>query len=285
MQQGLAFDSNLLGRPLTRRLMLLWMELSGLTAVVLPTVERELTFKREAPSQRERLLDELYERAWTETWNAANNPYELLVLSEDQKELASEVLASFTLRCFPKAQSKEHIARIPDAHILAEAVAANVDMVVTNNMTSIDHTEVNALVRFTAQTNENVVSNADDALLSSHIGPEASRHLLTMFLASAWPERGEQSMTMQECRVHLARCTDSMAKGAAMPNCAAKLMNSFDVDEELDVVLRDAHALAQDSRALQCDNEYASTVRTGRAAINATLGQPTNKPKSTGQRR
>ena len=88
MQQGLAFDSNLLGRPLTRRLMLLWMELSDLTAVVLPTVKKELTFKRDAPTPRERLLDELYERAWTETWNAANSPYELLAWSESQKELA-----------------------------------------------------------------------------------------------------------------------------------------------------------------------------------------------------
>ena len=281
MQQGLAFDSNLLGRPLTRRLMLLWMELSDLTAVVLPTVRKELTFKREAPTPRERRLDQLYERAWIETWNAANSPYELLTLSESQKELASQVLASFTLRCFPKAQSKEHIARIPDAHILAEAVGANVDMVVTNNMASIDHTEVNALVRVTAHTNENVVSNADDALLSSHVGPEGSRHLLTMFLASAWPERGERSMTMQECRAHLAKCADGMARGAAMPNCATKLLNSFDVDEELDVVLRDAHALARDSQALQCDNDYAATVRAGRAAINATLGQTATRPPDT----
>lgn len=272
MQQGLAFDSNLLGRPMTRRLMLLWMELSDLTTVVLPTVKKELTYKRETPTRRERLLDELYERAWIETWGTSNSPYELLALSETQQELASEVLASFTLRCFPKAQSKEHIARTLDAHILAEAVAANVDMVVTNNMASIDHTEVNALVRATAHTNENVVSNADDALLSSHVGPEASRHLLTMFLASAWPERGERSMTMDACRAHLAKCANGLTRGAAMPNCATKLMNSFDVDEELDVVLRDAHALAQDSRALQCDNEYASTVRTGRASIDATLG-------------
>ena len=38
MQRGLAFDSNLLGRPLTRRLMLLWMEPSDLNTVILLTV-------------------------------------------------------------------------------------------------------------------------------------------------------------------------------------------------------------------------------------------------------
>ena len=37
---GLAFDTNLLSQPLTRRLMLLWMELSGLTVVVLPRSRR-----------------------------------------------------------------------------------------------------------------------------------------------------------------------------------------------------------------------------------------------------
>lgn len=126
-KQGLAFDTNLLSRPLTRRLTLLWMELSGLAVVVLPAVKKELTFKRDHPTKEQRLLDDLYERVWEQSWRRKGSPYVLARLTEDQEELAGEMLRSFTLCCFPKATSKERIARLPDANIVAEAIAVGVD--------------------------------------------------------------------------------------------------------------------------------------------------------------
>lgn len=262
---GLAFDTNLLSRPLTRRLMLLWMELSGQSTVVLPTVRRELTFKRSRPTREQRMVDDLHEAAWIETWRKPESPYQLIELSEDQEMLASEMLRAFTLRCFPKAQSKEQIARLPDANVLAEAVGAGVSMVVTNNMASIDHLEVNALARVVTKSNENIIASADDALLTTHVGGEGSRHLLTMFVASSWPEQGTRSMTMPECHEHVSRCTRGLATGAAMPNFAAKLINAFEVDEDLERVIAEAQAIAQGSRALRCDNEHAAAVRAVRA--------------------
>lgn len=261
-KRGLAFDTNLLSQPLTRRLMLLWMELSGLSVVVLPTVRRELTFKREHPTREQRLLDDLYESRWEASWCKPESPYELVSLTEDQKELAGKMLGSFTLRCFPKTPSKERIARLPDANILAETIAAGVDMVVTNNMGSIDHMEVNALVRAVVGSNENIIASADDALLTTHVGGEASRHLLTMFMASSWPDAGHRSMSMADCHEHLVKCTDGLATGAAMPNCAVKMVNAFDVDENLEAVLSSAQALAQRSTALRHDNERTEAIRT-----------------------
>lgn len=241
--------------------MLLWMELSDLVVVVLPTVKDELLFKRPNPTKDERLLDELFENVWLETWAKSDSPYEHVALTAEQNERAKDLLRSFTLRCFPKAPSKEAIARLPDAHVLAEAVATQVDMVVTNNMASIDHTEVNALVRSIAASNENILTNADDALLQSHVGAEGSRHFLTMFLAATWPDQGRRSMSMSDCREHLARCVQGLTTGAAMPNCASKLTNAFVVDERLDAVIADAQALAQDSRNLAIDNEHALMVK------------------------
>ena len=264
---GLAFDTNLLSQPLTRRLMLLWMELSGLTVVVLPTVKKELTFKREHPTREQRLLDDLYESQWEASWRKPESPYRLVGLTEDQKELAGEMLNSFTLRCFPKTPSKERIARLPDANILAEAIAAGVDMVITNNMGSIDHTEVNALVRAVLGSNENIIASADDALLTTHVGGEGSRHLLTMFMASSWPDAGHRSMSMADCHEHLVKCTDGLATGAAMPNCAVKMTNAFNVDENLETVISNAQALAQDSVALRHDNDHTKAIRSGRARI------------------
>lgn len=275
---GLAFDTNLLSRPLTRRLMLLWMELSGQSTVVLPTVRRELTFKRSRPTREQRMLDDLHEAAWIDTWHKPESPYQLIDLSEDQEALAGEMLRAFTLRCFPKAQSKEQIARLPDANVLAEAVGAGVQMVVTNNMASIDHLEVNALARAVVKSNENIIASADDALLTTHVGGEGSRHLLTMFVASSWPDQGTRSMTMSACHEHLTRCARGLATGAAMPNFAAKLINAFEVDEDLDRVIAEAQAIAQGSPALRCDNDYAATMRTARA--KAGLKRPV--PKSNG---
>ena len=272
--QGLAFDTNLLSQPLTRRLVLLWMELSGLSVVVLPTVKRELTFKREHPTREQRLLDDLYESQWEASWRKPESPYELVSLTEDQKALAGEMLSSFTLRCFPKTPSKERIARLPDANVLAEAIAAGVDMVVTNNMGSIDHMEVNALVRAVLGSNENIIASADDALLTTHVGGEGSRHLLTMFMASSWPDAGRRSMSMADCHEHLVKCTDGLATGAAMPNCAVKMTNAFDVDEDLDAVISNAQALAQDSVALRQDNDRAEAIRSGRARIQDESRSP-----------
>ena len=266
-KQGLAFDTNLLSRPLTRRLMLLWMELSGLAVVVLPAVKKELTFKRDHPTKEQRLLDDLYGRVWEQSWCRKSSPYESARLTEDQEELAGEMLRSFTLRCFPKAVAKERIARLPDANIVAEAIAVGVDMVVTNNMASIDHMEVNALARAVTGSNENIIASADDALLTTHVGGEGSRHLLTMFMASSWPDRGRLSMSMSDCHEHLAKCARGLATGAAMPNCAVRMTNAFDVDEDLDGVISNAQTLAQDSLALRHDNEHAEAIRVGLARI------------------
>ena len=240
--------------------MLLWMELSDLAVVVLPTVKDELLFKRPNPTDDERLLDDLFENVWLETWAKADSPYQHVTLTAEENERAKTMLRSFTLRCFPKAPTKEAIARLPDARVLAEAVGAQVDMVVTNNMASIDHTEVNALVRSIATSNENMLTNADEAVLHAHTGAEGSRHLLTMFLAATWPDQGRRSMSMSDCREHLARCTRGLAASAAMPNCANKLTNAFVVDERLDIVTADAQTLAQHSRSLAIDNDHALAV-------------------------
>lgn len=257
--------------------MLLWMELSDLAVIVLPTVKDELLFKRPNPTKDERLLDGLFEQVWLETWAKPDSPYKHVTPTAEQNERAKDTLRAFTLRCFPKAPSKEAIARLPDAHMLAEAVAMQVEMVVTNNMASIDHTEVNALVRSVAASNENMLTNADDALLHAHVGAEGSRHLLTMFLAATWPEQGRRSMSMSDCREHLARFTQGLATGAAMPNCASKLNNAFVVDERLDTVISDAQTLAQGSHSLAIDNEHALTVERELAELRLAhphIGRP-----------
>ena len=74
-------------------------------------------------------------------------------------------------------------------------------------------------------------------------------------------------MSMLDCHEHLVTCTRGLATGAAMPNCAVRMTNAFDVDEELDDVISNAQTLAQDSLALQHDNEHAEAIRFGLVRI------------------
>ena len=263
MSCGVAFDTNLLSKPLSRRVMLLWMELSGQPIVVLPTVRDELLYKRPHAQGKDRDMDEMFADAWLETWEHPDSPYENVELDRDQGVRYGNMLDAFTLRCFPQVKVKERISRHLDAKVIAEAVATGMDMVVTNNMASIDHTEVNALVRVVTSSNESFLSTADDALLHAHVGAEASRHMLTMFLAATWPDQGLRQMSVSDCHAHLASCASKLSTGVAMPQCATKLQNAFAVDEELDVVIRNARMLAQDSRSLAIDNEHSARIRSG----------------------
>ena len=64
-----------------------------------------------------------------------------------------EVLQRFTLRCFPKLNEPSEILRGNDARILAQSIAAHVDRVVTNDVSTIDHYEINDLVAKTTGRN------------------------------------------------------------------------------------------------------------------------------------
>ena len=186
-----AFDTNMLNTPTPRRLMSLWMECAELPVPILPTVMAELTKgPRLHASDEEAETNRLHREAWHDALETANSPFVLLEPTPDASARIREVLDLLDLKCFPELETPGQIANHPDAAIIAEGVVFGTEVVVTNNMNSINHYEVNDLMARKTGRNTPVLVTADQAILDAHAGDEAARALLITALASAWPDDG-----------------------------------------------------------------------------------------------
>lgn len=256
--RGIAFDTNMLARPTQRRLMTLWCELAGLRTRILPQVMAELTAQpafeppATAPSARIQRL------AWAEIVAAPHSPFELVVLDRQAQALFGRVLMEFTLPCFPLLNNVDEIASHPDAVVVAQGLAAGMDVIVGNNMRSIDHVEINGLVREAFGRNSGLLIAADDALLEAHACGEGARSLLAMALASAWPD-ADRHMTIGEAEGVLGRLCERLV-GATMPQTATRLQSRFATDGDLESVLHEARTISGASNALRHERVRASWV-------------------------
>ena len=93
-------------------------------------------------------------------------------------------------------------------------------------------------------------------LLSAHPWGEASRHLLVTALASSWPGH-LRPLGMEDAKSVLDGLCGRLATGANMPDVAQRLLNAYDIDENLAEVLLDAHAVATKSVALAIERRRA----------------------------
>ena len=264
MDDSIAFDTNMLAKPTPRRLMTLWLEQADCRTLVLPRVYEELT----APSLAYRAASckgrNIQAAAWDQAIRSSNSPYLLVELSDDQKDAAAEFLMRFNLRCFPSLNEVGEIARSPDAQIIAEGLAYGADVVITNNMRSIDHFEVNAVATAHFGRNSGLLVTADNAILSAHPWGEASRHLLVTALASSWPDH-LQELDLEEAKLVLDNLCARLASGVNMPDAAQRLLNAYDVDKDLPEVLRNAHTMASNSVALAFERRRADQRRSAKA--------------------
>lgn len=260
MDDSIAFDTNMLAKPTPRRLMTLWLEQADCRTLVLPRVYEELT----APSLAQRDKRHKGRNIQAETWDQAiqspDSPFLLVKLSERQKDAAAEFLLRFNLRCFPSLNEVGEIARSPDAEIIAQGLAFGADVIITNNMRSIDHFEVNAIATAHFGRNSGLLVTADNAMLSAHTSGEASRHLLVTALASSWPDH-LQPLGMEEAKSVLDGLCARLASGVNMPDVAQRLLSAYDIDGNLDEILFNAHALASKSVALAIERRRADQRR------------------------
>ena len=79
-------------------------------------------------------------------------------------------------------------------------------------------------------------------------------------LASAWPDH-LRALDVEEGKLVLDGLCVRLASGVNMPDAAQRLLNAYDVDEDLPEVLRDAHALAARSIALAFERRRADQRR------------------------
>ena len=256
--RGLAFDTNMLTRPTQRRLMTLWTELSGQRTALLPQVHAELTATPAFEAPKTLPSARAQREAWAAVVQAPHSPFELVALDDNARARFGEIIAQFTLPCFPMLNNVDEITTHSDAIVLAQGLAAGMDVIVSNNMRSVDHFEINGLVREVFGRNAGLLLVADDALLEAHPCGEGSRALLVMALASAWPDGAD--LTVGDAERLLASLCERL-DGATMPQTAIRLGNRFATDGDLGSVLQEAREVAAASNALFHERVRAEWVR------------------------
>lgn len=257
--RGVAFDTNMLARPTQRRLMTLWCELAGVRTAVLPQVLSELTTKPMFEPKAVATSAQAQRAAWLGVLQAPQSPFKAVVLDEEAQALFGKIILEFTLPCFPRLNNVDEITTHPDAVVLAQGLAAGMDVIVSNNMRSIDHFEINGLVREVFGRNAGLLVAADDALLEAHSCGEGSRALLVMALASAWPDDACR-MTIGDAEVALAELCARLV-GATMPQTATRLRSRFATERDLQSVLREAREVSVASNALVHERVRTEWVR------------------------
>ena len=161
----------------------------------------------------------------------------------------------------------DEITTHADAIVLAQGLAVGMDVIVSNNMRSVDHVEINGLVREAFGHNAGLLLVADDALLAAHPCGEGSRALLAMALASAWPDDGREMSVADAERLLASLC--ERLEGATMPQTAIRLRNRFATDGDLESVLRQAREVSTASNALFHERTRAEWVR--RRQVDASM--------------
>lgn len=262
---GPSFDTNLLNTPTPRRLMSLWMESASLAVPILPTVMDELMRgPRRHASQQEVRINTLHREGWRNAIEAPHSPFALLDATPDISAQVREIIELFDLKCFPELETEGQIANHPDAAIIAEGVAFGTDVVITNNMNSINHHEVNDLMARKMGKNTPVVVTADRAVLDAHPGGEAARNFLATALASAWPDDG-RPLNIAETHDVLSALCKRLAEGVRMRETAEFLLVAFRIDDDLEQVIESARDLAATSNALECERRRTRHIAQGRS--------------------
>ena len=161
------------------------MEQAGLPTVILPEVRDELTrVPRSAP------VPPAVVQSWWHVRNLPDAPFAWVELDDDQKMVAVDVLNSFTAACFPRTPV-DRIAALPDANIVAEAVAIGAEALVTGDINTIDHYEINGVLSKAFGRNREFVTTLDSALCRAHPCAEAAESLLTLALSTVAPVQSE----------------------------------------------------------------------------------------------
>lgn len=204
----ITFDTNRLGWPAPRRFYSTWRERSGDRTRVMPTVARELMpdldVRRLARSVHEtaarlgngREEFEPFDRFllerqvwWGRLFLDPDSQYEIVALTREQHRTALAIRNSLSASCFPRLRQRE-VPLDPDAAIIAEALATGYDLLITANMRSIDHWEVNEWVRRHHNgfglRNRRILFDSDLAVLELHPGEAGIRELTMTTIAASW---------------------------------------------------------------------------------------------------
>ena len=255
---GPAFDANTLSTPTPRKLVGCWMDQAGLRTLIVPQVWDELTHQPPSLRRQGPIVE-----SWLRIRRLPEAPYRWEVLDDDQIAVVEEVLSCFTQACFPRTPS-DRIATNSDAIIVAEAVAVGAEALVTGDINSIDHYEVNDVLRRVLGRNAEFVTTLDNGLCKAHAGGEASERLLALALATIAPPPSAD-WTVDAAHDDLQQLRKALA-GSRLVTTSARLECRWEQALDLESVLDQARRIALESPALCIERLRTQWHRESRTA-------------------
>ena len=240
---GPAFDTTTLLCPTQRKLVCCWMESAGFKTLLLPRVWQQLIDGAGTSSQF-RSTD-----AWVRLAKEPNLPFRWVDWTSDLEDAAYDLRSHFTEACFPN-RTAEQISYDSDAIIVSQALALGTDMLVTSDINTIDHYEINLVVEQRLGRNTGFVITLDDALLQAHPGCDAGQSLLTLALTTIAPP--EHDWRVDAARRDLEKLRQA-ASGASLRKTAMRLDTRWNQCLDLEETLARAQAQAAQSGALETE--------------------------------
>ena len=235
------------------------MEQAGRRTLIVPQVWRELT---EAQGPRSRAYPKA---AWRHLAAVPDSPFELPALTEEQEEAAYAIRAKFTTACFPGSQPAS-IHTVSDAVIVSQALALGTDVLVTGDIKTIDHYEVNLVIGKFLGRNAPFVTTLDDALCRAYGGADAAEQMLVMALSTVAPSADCTGWSIEEARESLDGLQAAMA-GSRLVTASQRLDTRWRECRDLDSLLARARSMADQSNVLRCERMRAEMHRAGLGAL------------------
>jgi len=241
---GPAFDTSTLIRPTQRKFVCCWMEDASTRTLLLPQVWTELTHGAGMTSTF-RSAD-----AWRRLAEQPDSPFRWAEWSDDLEEAALDLRGLFTQACFPR-RTAEQIPYHSDAIIVSQALALGTDLLVTSDINSMDHYEINLIVEQRLGRNAGFVVTLDDAIQKAYPGGDAGQALLTLALSTIAPAP-DQRWPVDVAHRQLGSLRAAMV-GATLRQTAARLETRWEQCPDLAETLQHAQAQAAQSRALEVE--------------------------------
>ena len=236
------------------------MEQAGRKTVIVPEVWRELT-RSQGPAAREYPKD-----AWRRLAERQDSPFVLPSLSEEQEEAAYEIRSKFTSACFPGTHPVT-IHGHSDALVVSQSLALGTDVLVTGDIRTIDHYEINLIAGQLLGRNAPFVTTLDQALCDAYPGARAAEHLLTVAMSTVAPVEHEPSWQVDAAHQALDELHRAMV-GAGLRVTAQRLDTRWNECRDLTALLERSRSMAAESHALHCERLRTEMHRAGLAALN-----------------
>ena len=249
------------------------MDSAGLLTLVLPQVWKELTAESEVGTPGAHAVAV---GAWQEVRRTQDARFRWVELDGNQQRLAHEIRSSFTEACFPRVPC-DRIHTHADAIITSQAIAIGTDALVTGDIRTINHYEVNEVIAKQWGSNRGFVLTFDDALMTAHAGGQGAEHLLVTALATIAPG-DSQRWSVDQAHVDLATLCHALRRSDA-PMVAGHLENRWWCANDLGAVVEQALDFATTSRFMQIERQRAQWHRQG--GVTSSVKRQPVKPVST----